>query len=421
MRWHIRGTDAVTDQPVELSLHELDAPRAIRAAMARQIVVTHIRRHAGARAKWLIALALCVALGAAGVWTSARQADLRRQLDQALEEQGRMAESVAQAERTVGSLNASGALEKNAATQVAQLAGELAAARSRMSLSDQQLASARQRMTDLEKAAKMAADLDIEVRTARGQLQVRTQEVENLRTELTLQTRRIEELQKPLPDKNLERVAELQKLSAAQAEEIEKLKSELLLLAAQTAVNPALKTVDSAQTPAHSGPVSGIPAGKTPSQRNRWPIGASFDQAHDFLVLHTDPDSLVAIPGSAAPAAGAGDALITSGAWASHAVRLKIEHDRAREQVYSATLEVSLAADAPRDVLADNKALIDEFLKTYAGDLQDRAAVAPAAVQLAGQDAARQLVFLGAATKVTLWNDKTGVYTLRVESAHGGE
>jgi hypothetical protein len=418
MRWHIRGTDATTDEPVELTIHESDAQRAICAAMNRQIVVTHIRRRYDARYKWFTALALCFVVGVIGTWTYVQKSDLRRKLDEAILEQNRMAETVAQAERTVESLRAGGTLESNAATQAAQLASELALARSRMSLTEQQLASERRRMTDLEKAAKMAGDLDIQARTLRAQLASSTQEVANLKTALALQTRRIEELQKPLPDKNLERVAELQKAHAAQANEIAELKKELLLLVAQTSTNPAPNGVDPPQNSTHPKP----PPESKPAPQNRWSLAINFDKAHDFMVLHTDPGSLavtlpVATRSTTGGSAPAGD-LITSGAWATHAVRMRIAHDQSKEKVHSATLEVSLAADAPAEILAENKALIGEFVKTFAGDVKEPGAVAGAAAQLVGLDASRHIVFRGEDTMVTLWNDKTGVYTVRVESKH---
>jgi hypothetical protein len=97
-----------------------------------------------------------------------------------------------------------------------------------------------------------------------------------------------------------------------------------------------------------------------------------------------------------------------------------MEHDRAKEKVYGATLQVSLAAGAPKEVLAENRALMEEFVKMFAEDVKEPEAILKGADQLAGQDESRQMVFVGEESKVTLWNDKTGVYTVNVESAHAG-
>ena len=130
-------------------------------------------------------------------------------------------------------------------------------------------------------------------------------------------------------------------------------------------------------------------------------------------MLHADRDTLAAVP------AGGGEPWIaTTGLLAANAVRMRIVHDQAHECVYSATLAASLATGAPPDKLAENKALIAEFLRTFAPDFKDVDAVIAAAPSLAGQDASRKLVFTGADHKVSLWNDKTGVYTFRVESSH---
>jgi hypothetical protein len=478
MLWYIRGTDADHDLPVELLIHAADAPSAIQTAMRRGIVVSHIRRQGIIRYKSLILLVLCAVLGAGCWWTYAQNGDLRQKLDQTLVEQNRMADSVAAAERTVANLKASGTLEKNSATQ---LAGELAAARSRMSLSEQQLASSQQRMTDLENAAKLAGELDIEVRTLKPKLQAATEEVGRLRTETAMQARRIEELQtppKPLPDKSLERVAELEKTlaemrqtaaaelekaaaelqkeraaqeeeSKAQAVEIEKLKKELLALVKEGTA-PVLTMTGMGGTGeeagGHGGAVAGEEqggakgapgaaqgsargtlgepkgsaggaqgetfGGEAPAVGNRRFLDVNFDKAHDFVVLHTDPDSL-AVTNATVPA---GSDLVFSGAAASHAVRLKMEHDRAKAKVFGATLEVSLAADAPKEVLAENKVLMGEFVRVFAGDVKVPEEVAAGAAKLATSDATRQMVFLGEASKVTLWNGGGGVYVVRVEA-----
>jgi len=218
-----------------------------------------------------------------------------------------------------------------------------------------------------------------------------------LRAELDAQSRRLEQLrnaQTPAAPA-VTQVAELQKANGSLAAEIDKLKAELLLVAARP-----------------SDPPPPAPAPEPPAQ-NRWALRVSYEAAHDFLVLHSDHDAI-----AAAPAGGGEEFLASTGLLAANAVRMRIVHDQARERVFSATLTASLAADAPPDKRAENRALIAEFLRTFMPGFKNADAVFAAAAQLAGQDAARRMVFLGEDGKVTLWNDKTGVYAFQVESSH---
>jgi hypothetical protein len=189
------------------------------------------------------------------------------------------------------------------------------------------------------------------------------------------------------------------KMGASQAE-IDTLSAELLLAAARPPDAPA---------PA-------LPPEPAPPAPSHWALRISYDAAHAFLVLHADHNAL-----AAAPAAGGEPWIATTGLLVANAVRMQIVHDRAREVVYGALLAASLAADAPPDKLAENKALIADFLRTFAPDFKDAGAVIAASAALAGQDASRKLVFTGTDHKVSLWNDKTGVYTFQVESSHEPE
>ncbi len=193
-----------------------------------------------------------------------------------------------------------------------------------------------------------------------------------------------------------ELAAILQAANAARAAEIDQLKAELLAAAARPPAPPT-------------------PAPAEPPAQNRWALRIAYDAAHAFLVLHADANTVTSLAGGGGPDAS----LITATAvMAANAVQFRILHDRAQERVYSATLAVSLAADAPRDILAANKALIADYLRVFAPSLKDSAALIGATAQLAGQDETRRLLFLADDCKVTLWNDKTGNYTIRVESSH---
>jgi hypothetical protein len=408
MRWHIQGTDSVSGRDVELTVHEEEATRAVQSAMDRQIVVSAVRPMGAGKARWLVpltlALALVIALGGVGVGLYLENGTLRGKLDQALAEQRRMAASVEQAQRTADSIRAGGNLAQAAATQVAQLADELAAARSRMSLTERQLSAAHEQLSDLELAAQKVPGLEAQLvsaheklDTAQKQLQDSRQLAEQLRADLNMQNLLLAQVQNAQPpvDPAVGQVAELQKANGNLAAEIERLKAELLQVAARPADPPA------------PAPVPAPPA------PNRWALRISYEEAYAFLVLHSDSNAIAAAP------AGGGEALITStGLLAANAVRMSFVHDASRERVYGATLAASLAADAPPDKLAENRALIAEFLRTFAPDFKDADAAIAATAQLVGQDASRRMVFLGADGKVTLWNDKTGVYTFQVDSSH---
>jgi len=94
--------------------------------------------------------------------------------------------------------------------------------------------------------------------------------------------------------------------------------------------------------------------------------------------------------------------------------RTKLEEEA--ERAYTEALQ---AAQVDLVALAGFMRLLQgEFLRAFAPGFKDADAVLAGAALLAGQDAARRLVFLGTDSKVTLWNDKTGVYTVQVESSH---
>ena len=403
MRWHIQGTDSISGKDVELTVHGEQATQAVQAAIGRGIVVSAVRPGA-ARARWIVplTLALVIALGGVGVGLYLENGALRGKLDQALAEQSRMAASVEQAQRTADSIRAGGNLAQGTATQVAQLANELAAARSRMSLTERQLSAAHEQLSDLERAAQKVPGLEgrlaaaqEKLDTAQKQLLESRQLAEQLRGELDAQGRRLMQLQnaRPAAEQAEAKIAELEKANGALAAEINTLKAELLLAAARPADPPP------APEPAPPAP-------------HRWALRISYEAAHGFLVLHSDHDAV-----QVAPADGAG-LLASTGLLAGNAVRMRVVYDQARERVYSAALAASLATDAPADKLAENRALIAEFLRTFMPGFKDADAVLAGAALLAGQDAARRLVFLGTDSKVTLWNDKTGVYTVQVESSH---
>ena len=413
MRCHTQGPEAACGRDAQAAGPAPETPGAAPPANPRPIVPPAVRPLLAwaARVLWLVPLLLLLALVGAladlGAKLHAENADLHGQLFQAFEEQCRMNASLEQAQRTTENLRATGNLAQAAAAQVVQLANELAEARSRMSLTEQQLSAAHQRLSNLEPAALKVPGLEAQLLAARDKLLAAQKQLqdgqklsEQLRTELALQARRLAQLQnlKPPVDPAVAQAAALRQANDALAAQIDALQAELLTLAAAGPPVPP------------APPPLPEPAPPAPAH---WALRISYDAAHAFLVLHSDQDSL-----AAAPVGGAEPWIAGTGLLVENAVRTQIVYDQDRQRVYDATLEASLAADAPPGILAENKALIAGFLRTFAPDLQDAQAVLAAAPLLAGQDASRLLVFRGADTTVSLWNDKTGVYTFRVASSH---
>src|SRR3954471_12860339 len=98
MIWHVHGTDASTGRDVVIAIDETDATRAIKAAIDRQIVVSHVAGEAGTRwRKAIVPLMLiaCTALGIGCAVIGFQNVSLRGSVEQALTEQARMAQSLA--------------------------------------------------------------------------------------------------------------------------------------------------------------------------------------------------------------------------------------------------------------------------------------------------------------------------------------
>jgi hypothetical protein len=407
MRWHVHGTDAVTGQAVELNVDAARAEEAIKAAIGRQIVVSYVTPGEVAKGPWRRPAAVASFMAVVGValGLGAQNWSLRGTLRQAAAEQKLMSSSVAQAEHLAADIRTHGNLADEARAQVAKLEGELAAARKNASTTEARLSVTQRENSSLEKAAARVPVLEKQVAAAQAELTGAHQQLaegrrteEQLRGELALEGRRLEQLEKSIKEAGSTDAAQTAELEAARrklAAENESLKKELLMLAAQP------KPV----TPASVAEVAPVAVG-------RWALGVGYDTARSFVALHADPATVASTPMA--------EGLVTStGALPANAVTMKFVHDRAQERVYSATLTVSLAADAPREKLAENRLIIGAFLAAFAPGLKDAdAVVAGATGQLTVADETRRLVYLAQDSKLTIWNSK-GVYTFRVESVRG--
>lgn len=406
MRWHVHGTDAVTGQDVELALDEQEATHAVKAAIERRIVVDRISSARGNLTMRIVGGCMIVAFAGIAAVLLVQNLSMRRNLSQALDEQKHFAQSVARAEQTVKELSATGNLAASAATQVSKLAEELANSRGMISVTEKQLTAAQHQASTLEEKASRVPELERQLLSlherlgdSQRQLEQSRQLAEQLRGQTVLQGRRLDQLEQLKPsDEATARIAQLDSANKELGSQIEKLKAELLTAVARTSVQETSPVV------AEPLPVLAAPAAN-------WALGMSFDAARDFLVLHADRESI-----STAPAAGG--LMNMHGIQSANAVRVQFVHDKGKERVYSGTLTVSLAADAPKDKLEENRKAVGDFLAAFAPGIKSPSEVLAATAQLGAQDESRRLVFLGPDARVTLWNIK-GAYCFRVESARG--
>jgi hypothetical protein len=405
MRWHVHGTDAVTGQDVELALDEQEATRAVKAAIERRIVVDRITSARG-NASWRIAAGcMIVAFAGSSAALLAQNLTMRRNLAQALDEQTQLAQSVARAEQTVKEIRDHGSLAASAATQVGKLAEELANSRGMISVTEQQLSAARHQASTLEEKATRVPELERQLLAlherlgdSQRQLEQSRRLAEQLRTQTVLQGRRLDQLEQMKPsDEAAAKIALLDAANKDLAGQIENLKSELLTAVARSSVQEAAPVV------AEPLPVLAAPT-------TNWALGVSFEAARNFLALHADRDSISTVP-------AAGGLLNMQGMQSANAVRVQFVHDKAKERIYSGTLTVSLAADAPKDKLEENRKAVGDFLGAFAPGIKSQDLLA-ATAPLGTQDESRRLLFLGTDVRVMLWNSK-GVFNFRVESSRG--
>jgi myosin heavy subunit len=416
MRWHVQGTDVATDRRVELSIDEVDATRAIKAAIDRKIVVSQISPGRYPVYRYLAPIATLLFGAAAifatalfmqnqGLWSKLEQTQSK--LDQTLTEQTQLAASLEQAQSLAADIRSHGSLSDRDSAQVKTMADELASARGKMSLTEQQLTAAHEQNVKFEAAAARVPGLEkdlnstqLDLADAQTRLRQSDSQAADLRTQLQVQTRRVEELQSQqiTSPTSAQKIASLERTNKDLSEQLEKIKDELLLNVAHS-TTPHNAATEPAPDPA---PVA--------AALPHWSLRTSYDAAADFLALHSDVETVRQAPSDT-------DATITSqGVQRGNLSRLSFTHDRAKSRVFEASLSISLAADAPKDKLAENIALVTQFLATFAPSAKDAAAmINTATTQLAGLDPNRRLQFLVDDSRITIWNNREGTFTFKVE------
>jgi len=384
MRWHVHGTDVATGQRVMLALDEAEATHAVQTALSKRIIVSHVTREWLRRALFpltcaavVVLLPLCVGL----YWYEQR---VHADLHVAVKEQDRLSAALLESEAMVRDLKAAGVslvdyravVSANARTHSAEKA--LAEAQLQLE-ADKNLAAELARKTDaLADAQTHAGQLEDEVKrwseTATG-ARMTSADVEN-------------------------RAAALEKTNKELSSQIELLKSQLLVVAAKP-------------NAAATEPTGDDDAGETAPAPARWALRAGYDAAANFVAMYFEKETM-----QTRPAGGADDgAVVWTAASSANAATVRVVHDRDKQRVYSMTLTVSLATDAPKQKIDENMELVRRFLGAMAPGMKDvDGRVARAVADLVEKDASERIILMGEDSKVTVWNNKNGEYTWRVES-----
>ncbi len=380
MRWHVHGTDVATGQPVTLAVDDMLATDAVQAALSKRIIVSHVTRASLRRALFPLACAIVVVLIPVCAGMYWYQDRMLHQLQLLQKEQAHLTAELTESETNVRDLKAAGASLVDyravaaANEQVKSLAQQLAAARTqladdqklaaRLETTDQALAASRRQLTQLELEAKEQVQ-NATVATA-AQAQVRIDAAEKTNREL--------------------------------AGQIETFKGQLLVTAANSVAGPPAKSEDDSE-PAPSSPMI-----------TRWGLRTGYDVTSDFVALHFDKESMQVQP--------QGDGTVLWDAVSpANAAAMRVVYNKDRRRVYSVSLTVSLAPDAPKAKLEENMGLVAQMLKVFAPGLKDAGGrVSRAASELANKDGSERMVLVGQDAKVTVWNNGTGAFTWRVES-----
>ncbi|MGN6369188.1 MAG: hypothetical protein ACTHN5_13085 [Phycisphaerae bacterium] len=378
MRWRVHGTDAATGQPVMLAVDEMLATDAVQAALSKRIIVSHVTREGLRRALFPLACAVVVVmipLCAAMYWYQERAL---QQIQLLQKDQARLTTQLTESETAVRDLKAAGA-------SLVDYRAVLTA-NEKIHALEQQLTAARAQVeTDNDLAARLDA--------MNQALAASRQQMAQLQNNITEQVR---QAQAATAAKDQLRVDALDNANRELAGQIDTLKAQLLLAAANSVATAPPK---SEEDPAPAGPVI-----------TRWALRTSYDAASDFVALHFDKDSQQVQP------QGDGTVLWTAMSPAN-ASMVRVLCDNQKRRVYSVSLTVSLAPDAPKAKLDENLKLVVQTLTRFAPSLKHAAEKAPRlAAELADKNADERMMIVGDDTKLTVWNNGSGAFTWRIES-----
>ncbi len=339
MRWNVYGTDEVTGGRVVLGVEGGDAAEAVRVAHGKGVVVSGVRRVGGVGGRmrraglWVACVGVVVLMGVSlGLWRVERNE--RGVIEAVMVERGRMAAALLADEETMKRMEAIGASRESLReleverARVAGLEGELVAAKA-------------------EAAGKRALEAALAAAEERG----RVAEAERGRLARELAGREAETAAvmtkaATATEEARGKVAALGEANKELAGEVELLKGQLLAAAARPA-----EEGDAADGDGKAGRLAG---------RMRWSLRTSYDTASDFVAMHFAKESMQTLPVEEGGDNGGGMVAWTATS-AGNAATVRVTHDRKKQRVYAATLSVSLAADGPKERVAENVVLAGAF------------------------------------------------------------
>jgi hypothetical protein len=392
LRWHVHGTDVATGQPVTLAVNETHATDAVQTALSKRIVVSHVTRQRLRRVVFPFTCAAVVVLAPLCAGLYWYEQNLRQQLRSAESEQTRLTASLSEAEAMINNLKATGSALPDNHTLTTAIA-HAAAAEKKLEEANLQIAA------NHDLTARVEADNIAVTSLRRHVADLESQQKQDLQTAvdaaLAGSQNRITALQSENKDL-ASRIGGLTGQIGSLTGQIDALKSQLLVAAA--------KSTPIAEPKPEEESAPALPA------VTRWAMRTDFDAASDFMALHFDKETLKTQPQP-------DGTLLWSGLSVANASTLRILHDSAKHRVYSVTLTVSLAPDAPKSKLDENLALVTQTLKTFAPATKDPAAhIARITAELADKDATQRTILLTDDAKITVWNNRTGEFTWCIES-----
>ncbi len=405
MRWNVHGKDAATGQPVVLGVDEAEATHAVQSALSKRILVSHVTRGIALGSGTLAssgilrrvvlplmaaAVVLLVSL-TAGLYFANQHS--RQQMSLAVAEQNHLAESLRQTEALLHQAEAhSAALEGANGGKAAQMVAAMEMARQQLAAAQTELAANGASIAALERNATQAAALKTELESAQKKLLDAQAQVKALDRQIADNRSKWTQAEPAM-----KRVATLEASNKALAAQMEAMKGQLLELVAKPAPEAAKAPDD--------------PADAAAQRTHMWALKTGYDAASDFVALRFD-NNVTTIGTSG------GSSLVTvTATLPANACTLTMKTDRHR--VYWATLTLSFSADAPKERLAENTQLVREFTRTFAPNWKNAEAwFSDAMKQLADKDTNERLVLVGDDFKISLCNNKVGLYTAKIESPH---
>lgn len=380
MRWQVDGTDAITGQPLTLGIDEPEAVQAVHSALAKKILVKRIiPTRPLSRVYFVAAFVLIFFLSAASVYLYRSQQTALGRLHDTLELQSQLTHALGKTDEALRSLSAHLITGPDATLPPAvpidspqSLLDELTASQSRIAQLEKQIS---------QQPSTPSPDPTINA----------------LRQQLAETEHRAADMETQLRTQSVHSQADLSRAAAANhalAQQIDALKAELLTAAAVSTGNESEKDA-------------------SPQRQvvTRWALPTRFADAADFLNIHFDKDTVRYSPSG-------DDNVLGTGVLAANADTLRLLFDHDKERLYSATLTVSLAPDAPPQQMRENLDLVANYLKTFAPSFKETDTWTAGTLQeLIGKTPNQRLMFVANEYLITAWNENpsSGLVSFKIE------